>query len=126
MNNTTSAKPPEIGQSVGPSQSVTVTTVKSSPVNRTIEGTGTVSAAETVSVLAQATGLQIRQIVVDEGDFIRRGQLLALLDERIQKATLIQKQASVLEAEAHLAELNAGSRLEEIEGSKETVNRIEG
>ena len=124
-SNQTIAEQQETIQKTGPSQSVTVTTVKNSPVNRTIEGTGTVSAAEIVSVLAQATGLQIRQILVDEGQFISRGQVLALLDDRIQKATLIQRQASVLEAEARLAELNAGSRQEEIASSKETINRIE-
>ena len=124
-SNQTSTEQPEISQETNPSQSVTVTTVKNAPVNRTIEGTGTVAAAETVSVLAQATGLQIRQILVDEGQFIRRGQVLALLDDRTQNATLIQRQASVLEAEARLAELNAGSRPEEIESSKETVKRIE-
>ena len=108
----------------GIAQSVTAAIVKYSPINRTLKATGTVAAFESVSVLAQVTGLQIRQILVDEGQFVRAGQVLAILDDSTQQAKLLQAQAAVVQAEARLAELQAGSRKEEISRARESLKRI--
>ena len=104
------------------SQSVTIETVKQSQINRTLTATGTVEAYKWISVLAKATGLQIQDILVEEGDFVRAGQVLAKLDDAVLKAQLNQEQTLVTQAEARLAELNAGNRPEEIARAKENVN----
>lgn len=105
--------------------SVTLTSVKTTAVNQTITAIGTVSAFELIPVLSQATGLQIQQVFVEAGDYVQAGQVLAQLDDTIQRAQLAQAQAQVAQAEARLAELKAGSRQEDIAQAKATVTRIE-
>ena len=104
-----------------PAQSVTVAQVKTSPVDRTLKATGTVAAFEMTPVTSQATGLQIQQVLVDEGDFVKAGQLLVKLDDSVLQAELTQAQAAVAEAEANLEKLRAGNRSEEIERAREQV-----
>ncbi|MEW6491563.1 MAG: efflux RND transporter periplasmic adaptor subunit [Cyanobacteriota bacterium] len=95
-------------------QSVTVATVETSSVNRTLEATGSVAAYEMIPVSSQATGLQIKEILVDRGDFVKAGQLMARLDDSVLQAQLTQAKASAAQAEARLAELRTGTRKEEI------------
>jgi RND family efflux transporter MFP subunit len=95
-------------------QSVTVATVESSNVNRTLEATGSVAAYEMIPVSPQATGLQIKEILVDRNDRVKAGQVMARLDDSILQAQLAQAKASVAQAEARLSELQTGSRQEEI------------
>lgn len=116
---------PPVATSSAPSQSVTVAQVTSESVNRRLDATGSVAAFEMSPVLSQATGLQIQQVLVEEGQVVKAGQLLARLDDSVLQAQLSQAQASVAQAEARLAELRAGSRSEEIARAKETVRSAE-
>ncbi|WP_446383325.1 efflux RND transporter periplasmic adaptor subunit [Coleofasciculus sp. E2-BRE-01] len=118
------AEPP-VATSSAPSQSVTVAQVTSESVNRRLDATGSVAAFEMSPVLSQATGLQIQQVLVEEGQVVKAGQLLARLDDSVLQAQLRQTQASVAQAEARLAELRAGSRSEEIARAKESVSSAE-
>lgn len=104
-----------------PAQSVTVAEVKTSSVNRTLKATGTVAAFEMIPVTSQATGLQIQQVLVDEGDLVQAGQLLVKLDDSVLQAQLTQAQAAVAEAEANLEKLRTGNRSEEIARAREQV-----
>jgi RND family efflux transporter MFP subunit len=97
-----------------PSQTVTVAQVSSSQVNRTLEATGTVAARELLPVMSSASGLQITQLLAQEGDFVKAGQTLAVLDNEVLRVQLTAAEASVGQAEARLAELRAGTRSEEI------------
>ncbi|MGB7441919.1 MAG: efflux RND transporter periplasmic adaptor subunit [Coleofasciculaceae cyanobacterium] len=106
-----------------PAQSVTVAEVESSQIDNTLKATGTVAALEMVPVLSQATGLQIKQILVDEGAVVKAGQLMARLDDSVLQAQLSQAKASVAQAEARLAELKAGTRPEEIAQAQARVNQ---
>jgi multidrug efflux pump subunit AcrA (membrane-fusion protein) len=104
-----------------PAQSVTATAVETTSVNRTLKATGTVAAFEMTPVASGATGLQIKQILVDEGDFVRAGQLLVQLDDSVLQAQLTQAKAAVAETQANLSQLRAGNRSEEIERAREQV-----
>jgi RND family efflux transporter MFP subunit len=95
-------------------QSVTVATVETARVNRTLEATGSVAAFEMIPVSSQATGLQIKEILVDRNDVVKTGQVMARLDDSVLQAQLTQAKASVAQAEARLSELRTGSRKEEI------------
>jgi ABC exporter DevB family membrane fusion protein len=121
---TPTAAPP-VATSSAPSQSVTVAPVTSNSVSRRLDATGSVAAFEMNPVMSQATGLQIQQVLVEEGQVVKAGQLLARLDDSVLQAQLNQAQASVAQAEARLAELRAGSRSEEIARAKETVRSAE-
>lgn len=53
-----------------------------------------------IQVVAQATGVRILQILVDEGDMVRQGQAMARLDTALANAQTSAARASVAEAES--------------------------
>ncbi|MBA2748070.1 MAG: efflux RND transporter periplasmic adaptor subunit [Tatlockia sp.] len=122
MNRPTT-KPAVTPQSVNlaPSMSVTIASAELTPVARTLSVTGTVNARDLIPVLPQATGLQIKQILVDEGDSVKSGQTLAILDSSVlqtqiaqakaevesNRAVVRQRQASLAQSRATLAEANS-------------------
>ncbi|NEO74518.1 efflux RND transporter periplasmic adaptor subunit [Moorena sp. SIO3H5] len=108
-----SAETPAAVPSAVPAQTVTVAEVKTTTVNRTLEAIGSVAAFEEIRVKSQATGLQIKQVLVREGEFVKAGVVMVSLDNAVLQAQLAQAQAAVAQAEARLAELKAGTRSEE-------------
>ncbi len=119
----TPAKTAPTPTSSAPAQSVTVATVETTSVNRTLEATGSVAAYEMIPVSPQATGLQIKEILVDKGDVVQTGKLMARLDDSVLQAQLTQAKASEAQAEARLAELRAGTRTEEIAQAEARLDR---
>jgi HlyD family secretion protein len=63
--------------------------------------------------------------LVSEGDRVQTGQLIARLDDAEQKAQVALRRAELAAAEAGLAELNAGSRPQEIAASSATLRSAE-
>ena len=51
---------------------------------------------------------------VEEGDTVKMGQILAVLDDRDQKAAVARAEADVAYSQSVVAELEAGSRPQEI------------
>jgi multidrug efflux pump subunit AcrA (membrane-fusion protein) len=98
--------------------SVTVAPVQTTSVARTLNVTGTVAARDLIPVLPQTTGLQIKQILVEEGDVVKQGQVIAVLDNSVlqaqinearadiesNQAVVGQRQAALAQARATLAE----------------------
>jgi HlyD family secretion protein len=119
----TPAKTAPTPTSSAPAQSVTVATVETTSVNRTLEATGSVAAFEMIPVSPEATGLQIKEILVDKGEVVQAGQLMARLDDSVLQAQLTQSKASEAQAEARLAELRAGTRTEEIAQAEARLDR---
>lgn len=111
----------DISHLLTPKQTVTVTNVETDTIQRTLKIRGTVAAYELIPVKSTATGLVIKEILVDRGNYVTKGQVLAKLDNNILQAELAQAQAAVQEAQAHLAELKAGSRPEEIAQAQQRV-----
>ena len=103
---------------------VTVTEVSSNLVSRSLNASGTVEAYELIPVMSQATGLQIQEILVDEGDYVKQGQVLARLNSEALEAEYLQAQGTLAQAEAGLAEMEAGTRREEIARAQERVNSL--
>ena len=97
------AKPPVAanqGQSQA-SQTVTIAPVEMTPITRRLNVTGTVAARDDlIPVLPQTTGLQIKQVLVREGDTVKTGQVLAILDQSVLKAQIDQAQAQLESAQA--------------------------
>lgn len=58
---------------------------------------------------------------VDEGDTVKKGQTIATMDREDQKIAVAKAQASLANAEALLAELEAGSRSEEVQSAHARV-----
>jgi RND family efflux transporter MFP subunit len=55
------------------------------------------------SVLSAQVGGRVAQLLVKPGDVVRRGQALAVIDDRATQAGVAQSQASVVQAETELA-----------------------
>lgn len=83
-----------------PTQSVTAAKAELTRVTQSVDVTGSVAAFDLLPILAEATGLQIRQVLVDEGQTVQAGQVLALLDSSVLQAQLNQARADVASAQA--------------------------
>ncbi len=87
--------------------SITVAPVTQSRVNRTLEATGTVAAYDLIPVLPQITGLQIRKVLVEEGESVQPGQVLVLLDDSILQTQLSQALAQLEASQANVRQRQA-------------------
>jgi RND family efflux transporter MFP subunit len=89
---------------------ITTTPVKARPVARTATVMGTVVAWEEMPVGAEVGGLAITDVLVDEGDEVRKGQVLARLNDSVLRAQLAQQDANIVAARATLTEAEANLR----------------
>ncbi len=81
---------------------------------------GYVVARNRVDVSSQITG-RIEALLVDEGERVERGAVIARLDATDLRAQRAQAQAAADAAAARLAELTAGSRPQEVAAAKAEV-----
>jgi RND family efflux transporter MFP subunit len=95
--------------------------VKSGPIVTEVMGTGTFEARVGASVSPKISG-RIQQMLVDQGDAIKQGQLLAVLDDgdlrqqvQIAEATLAAIRAGVERSAAEIARALATAKLYRIE-----------
>ena len=88
-------------------QTVTAATVTLVSLPRTVTASGSVSAWEEVPVAAETGGLQATGVYVDEGAWVRQGQILVKLNDSLLRAQLRQQDAAVTAAEANAARENA-------------------
>lgn len=99
-------RPPAQTSTAQPSQlqpaslTVALAPVERAPVARELNVTGTVAARNLISVLPEATGLQIEQILVEEGDVVEKGQVLAVLNSSVLQQQINQAQAELESAQA--------------------------
>jgi HlyD family secretion protein len=93
---------------------VTVAAVTTRDIVPAIQGVGTVEAKVVVNVSSKITD-RVVSVLVDQGDPIKAGQLMARLDDTQHVAGVNQAEASVRAAEAQLRDLLAGARPDEIE-----------
>jgi RND family efflux transporter MFP subunit len=83
---------------------VKLETVSLSATPRMYEAVGTVRSANVSVLNAQMAGM-VREIRVQAGDRVRRGQLLAVIDDRAPRAQVEAAQAGVQEASQGIAEV---------------------
>ena len=88
-------------------QTVTAATVALVDLPRIVTASGSVSAWEEVPVAAETGGLQAVGVYVDEGAFVRQGQILVKLNDSLLSAQLRQQDASVAAAQANAAREDA-------------------
>jgi HlyD family secretion protein len=93
---------------------VTVAPVTTRDIAPAIQGVGTVEAKVAVNVSSKITD-RVVSVLVDQGDTIKAGQLMARLDDTQYVAGVNQAEASMRAAEAQLRDLLAGARPNEIE-----------
>lgn len=88
---------------------LTVETVTPSQESITpaLRADGTIRAKDTATVSAKVNGVAIERILVEEGDRVKQGQVLAVFDTDAIEQQVLQAQADVAEAEATLANASA-------------------
>jgi len=79
----------------------TTVTVGKGPISAQVTATGTLSARSTVTVGAQVSG-RVLELHADFNDQVKKGQIIAKLDEQVLKAQIDQAQASYDLAVANL------------------------
>ncbi|MEO1374968.1 MAG: efflux RND transporter periplasmic adaptor subunit [Cyanobacteria bacterium J06635_10] len=110
-------------QVVTPAMTVTLATVESTRIARNLSVTGTVAARELTPVLPQTNGLQIKQILVKQGDSIKKGQVMASLDDSLLQDQILQAKAEVESQQAEVAsrEADLASSKAALESSRANV-----
>lgn len=105
-----SAPPPVAAPAAAESataQTVTVAAVESAEVAQTLEATGTVAAYDLLPVLPQSNGLQIKQVLVKEGDAVEKGQTMAVLDDSVLRSQIAEAVAKVQSADSTVEQAQA-------------------
>lgn len=93
-----------------PALTVTVATPLRVTVATGVAANGNVSAWQEAIVGTEANGMRLAEVLVNVGDVVRKGQVLARFDGTMVQADLAQSRAAVAEAEAHLAEAAANAQ----------------
>lgn len=96
-------------------------------VPHVVEVVGTLQALQAVTLRAQVDGI-LTEVLFKEGDFVRRGQVLARIDDRALRAALAAAQAQLARDQAQLraAELDltrARTLLQKNAGSQQVVDQ---
>ncbi|AFY31329.1 ABC exporter membrane fusion protein [Calothrix sp. PCC 7507] len=104
-------------------------TVKITPTVQKVTALGRLQPeAEVLSLSAPLAldGDRIAQILVKEGDRVKAGQIVAILDsrDRLQTAVL-QAKKQVAVAQAKLAQVRAGAKTGEIQAQRATIERLQ-
>lgn len=113
---------PESGAPATPGSgpSVSVVAAERSAFAETILVTGSLTARREILVSPQIEGYRVSEILVEEGDRVDTGQVLARLADDTLKAQLAQLEANLLRADASIAQ--ARSRITEAEATKKQAD----
>ena len=76
-------------------------------IGNTLSADGTISAKDTANVSAKVSGVAIEKVLVEEGQRVKAGQVLAIFDTDAVQQQILQAEADVAEAEATLANAKA-------------------
>lgn len=90
------------GRGRRPSTTVGVATATVADIPITLDGLGTVTPAATVTVTPQVSGV-ITQILFKEGQVVKKGQAIAVIDPRPLQMALLQAQGNLTRDQAQLA-----------------------
>lgn len=90
---------------------LTITTTQPSTASLAIKlaANGNVAAWQEASVGAEASGLRLTQVLVNVGDSVKKGQLLATFAGDAVQADVAQAKASLMEAQANAADAAANA-----------------
>lgn len=92
-----------------PALTVTTTTPQSSDWPQTLAANGNIAAWQEAIIGAEISNYRLTEVLVNVGDVVKKGQLLARISSDAVAAELAQTQAAEAEAEAQLAEAKANA-----------------
>ncbi len=83
----------------------------------TISANGTIEPETVINVSPKNQGI-LKRLLVDEGDYVQKGQPIAYMDDSNLRGQLITEQGKLAQAEANLRKLIAGNRQQDIDQAK--------
>lgn len=92
-----SSEPDATGDAAKP-RTVRFVTVESRVLESGIAASGKLVAREEAAVAPQLSGYQIARVLVDLDDWVKAGQVLAVLDDTLLRSDIMQQQANVAQA----------------------------
>ncbi len=95
--------------SAKPSLTVTATQVGSGQMATKLVANGSVAAWQEATIGSQSSGLRITELMVNVGDVVKRGQVLASFDSEAVRADVAQAKAALAEAEATALDATANA-----------------
>ena len=105
-------------------KSVEVVNAKSGDIALTLNATGAVEPDTSVTVISQVEG-ELRSFPFKEGDNVKKGQVIAQIDDKEIQAQIVQSEADLEYAQARLKAISAGARPQEIEQAIAQVNQMQ-
>ncbi|CAH0495044.1 efflux RND transporter periplasmic adaptor subunit [Novosphingobium sp. CECT 9465] len=110
-------------------QVVSVVVPGQATIAGTINVSGTIAARREMPVGVAGEGGQVAQVLVDAGDWVRAGQVLAVIDRSVQSQQIASQSANiaVADADARLAQANLDRALRLVEKgfiSKADIDRL--
>jgi RND family efflux transporter MFP subunit len=104
-------KKSEASKEVAAKASLTVSTVKPQHtlLHKTIHANGNVAAWQESSISTETNGLLLREVLVNIGDKVKRGQVLARFAAATIETDIAQMQANIAEAQATLTEASSNA-----------------
>lgn len=103
---------------------VSVQAAARGPIARTLRYAGTLEPRAMVTVLAKVPG-RVERILVSEGDAVRAGRLLVLMEDDVARLQADQASASLATAQAQLEKARRGVRPEELASARATLESAE-
>jgi RND family efflux transporter MFP subunit len=95
---------PKAAQREEPAPAVTVVRAAMAPLTDTVLVTGTLVPRLEVLVAPEVEGLRVVELLVEEGDRVTKGQVLARLEQETLKVQLAQNEATLARASAAIAQ----------------------
>lgn len=93
-----------------PALTVTLSTVQTSAWDSKLSANGTIAAWQESVIGTELNGVRLVELLVQVGDKVKRGQLLARFSEGILATEMAQQNAALAEAEATLADAQSNAR----------------
>lgn len=114
--NGTAAKKDTVKGSRTPVLTISTAEASVKPIERQLSVHGSISAWDPISVGATASGLEIKSIGVDEGNLVKKGQILAVLDSSQLQAQIDSERARLKASVASVSKSIQPNRPEDING----------
>src|SRR3954470_19137116 len=84
--------------------SIRVVTAETREIVEKLSVSGTIVAREEANAGTDLNGMTVNQLNADQGDFVKKGEILAVLDRSTLDTQLAQNEASRAQAEANIAQ----------------------
>jgi RND family efflux transporter MFP subunit len=104
------ARPPKDASASAVALTVTVAPVETGAVPHSLMVTGSLAARDELPIGTETSELAISQVLVDVGEHVRQGQLLARFNDGVLRAQVQQAEAALNEALANATEASANAQ----------------